>query len=495
MFIGTSRTAEPPTDGTPSHSISWTYTPSSIGSVLPSSLVVNQIAESIQFDGVQSGDAYIIDDLICTGAAHTSTGSLLISGGSRLVKVQSTGETIVFGLTTQSVFKNGVWTRLPGQMLGVGPYTTNGRWYPTVTRLPDGRMMTMGGHEFVTTSGFFPNLSLETINPTTNARVLKATAAFTTPLLAAQDYTHVFVLPTSVGGADLIMGGEFGYPVMASSTLPSVWVAGRQPRPGSVDGINYGASTAMLPIRVNNGEWGYSNGSLILAGGNMGKAAQHQADVFDPSTSPGWRPSIELGTKRHHPSTVLLPDGRILIVNGHDMSGDSGVTSAQYVDPKNGFSVTNGTSSSGVVRGYHSVALLLADGRVLIGGGRGQVTSTTLEKPTLQYYSPDYVSKPRPSISSAPSSIGFGGGFNVTVTGPRPSEVVLMALGSMTHSVDMDQRSVQLAATIGTTDANGVTSVTVTGPANSQVAPPGDYMMFVLSSGRVPSVAKIVRLG
>ena len=123
------------------------------------------------------------------------------------------------------------------------------------------------------------------------------------------------------------------------------------------------------------------------------------------------------------------------------------------------------------------------------------MTSTTLEKPTLQYYSPDYLSKPRPTISSAPSSVGFRGAFNVTVTGPRPAEIVIMALGSMTHSIDMDQRSVQLAATIGTTDANGTTPVTVTGPLSSQVAPPGDYMMFVLDANRVPSVAKIIRLG
>jgi len=32
-------------------------------------------------------------------------------------------------------------------------------------------------------------------------------------------------------------------------------------------------------------------------------------------------------------------------------------------------------------------------------------------------------------------------------------------------------------------------------PANSHVAPPGYYMLFVLDANRVPSVAKIVHVG
>ena len=495
VFVGTSRAADPPTATTPTDGVSWTYTPPALGASLPASSVIEQLAMPLELDGVVSGDAYIADDLICMGAAHTADGRLLGAGGTRFVQVLSTGEQVVFGLTTQVVYSNKTWSRLPGAMVGTGPYTTPGRWYPTVMRLPDARMMTMGGHEFVATSGLYPNLSVETLDLSTNSRAVYSPFSSTSSLLVAQDYTHTFVLPTSVGGADVIMIGEFGYPVLANSRQTGGWVAGRAPRPGSTgDGINWGVSTAMLPIRVQDGEWGYGNGSVLLASGKMGTPAQHQVDVFDPTASPGWRPSIDLTVNRHHPSAILLPDGRTLIVNGHDMNDDRGVLHTQYVDPRNGFAVSSGASSSGVIRGYHSIALLLPDGRVLVGGGRDQDTHTSLEKPTLQYYMPDYLSKPRPVITSAPAAIGFGGSFPVSVTGPKPAEVVLMALGSMTHSIDMDQRSVQLAATVGTTGASGTTMVTVAGPPNSQVAPPGDYMLFVLDANRVPSVAKIVRL-
>ena len=64
-----------------------------------------------------------------------------------------------------------------------------------------------------------------------------------------------------------------------------------------------------------------------------------------------------------------------------------------------------------------------------------------------------------------------------------------MSLGSMTHSFDMNQRYVQLAAA-----PQSATTVQVTGPANVQTAPPGYYMLFVLDQNRVPSVARFVQV-
>jgi Domain of unknown function (DUF1929) len=499
MFLGTTRAADPATLLTPSSHAAWMYTPGSTDVADPASMVINPLDPPAEFNGATIGDLLIADDFICMGAAHTADGRLLISGGTRFVQVNSTGEQVVFGIPGQSVFGGGAWSRLPGEMVGLGLYTTPGRWYPTVMRLPDGKMMTLGGSEFVSTNGFYPNLSIETIDPATNTRAVYSPQASTSPLLVAQDYTHAFVLPKTIDGADIIMVGEFGFPVLANSGLPDGWIAGREPRPGSTgDGINFGVSTALLPIRTNDGEWGYGNGSILLAGGKLGTPAVRAVDVFDPAQPSGWKPSVDLMHNRHHPSSVLLPDGRTLLINGHDPvgspSGDPAVTHAQYVDPRNQFALSTGASSSGVVRGYHSIALLLPDGRVLVGGGRDQVTSTSLEKPTLQYYSPDYISKPRPLIGSAPTSIGYSNSFALSVSGGSPAEVVLMSLGSMTHSIDMDQRSVQLIISSSVPSGTGVTTISVAAPSTSQVAPPGDYMLFVLDGNHVPSIAKIVRL-
>jgi hypothetical protein len=61
-----------------------------------------------------------------------------------------------------------------------------------------------------------------------------------------------------------------------------------------------------------------------------------------------------------------------------------------------------------------------------------------------------------------------------------------MRLGAVTHSVDMDQRYVPLSFSAG------AGTLTATGPANANVAPPGPYMLVVVDAAGVPSVAKMV---
>jgi hypothetical protein len=232
---------------------------------------------------------------------------------------------------------------------------------------------------------------------------------------------------------------------------------------------------------------------VLLASGNMGSVFEHNAAIFDPVTGK-WLASLDLVVPRHHPDAVDLPDGRVLLINGHDMGGDPRVQQAEYIDPANHFAVSLGSSNEGLVRGYHSIALLLPDGRVLVGGGRDQDTDSSLEKPSYQYYSPDYMTKPRPTITGAPSSLAYGSVFGLTMTGSKPSGVVLVGLGSQTHSFDEDQRYVQLpVGSVSTT--SGTTTVIAGGPTNSHIAPPGYYMLFVLDANRVPSVATIVHVG
>jgi hypothetical protein len=42
--------------------------------------------------------------------------------------------------------------------------------------------------------------------------------------------------------------------------------------------------------------------------------------------------------------------------------------------------------------------------------------------------------------------------------------------------------------------ARGTGTITLQAPANGNVAPPGHYMLFLVNSSGVPSVAKIVRI-
>jgi hypothetical protein len=114
----------------------------------------------------------------------------------------------------------------------------------------------------------------------------------------------------------------------------------------------------------------------------------------------------------------------------------------------------------------------------------------------VEIYSPAYLFDAgggpafRPTITGVPSApIAYGTPFQVqTPDAATISSVVLVRPGAATHAFDMDQRLVGMNFTAG----DGV--LTVTAPPNGNIAPPGYYMLFVLNSAGVPSVAKFVRL-
>jgi len=213
---------------------------------------------------------------------------------------------------------------------------------------------------------------------------------------------------------------------------------------------------------------------------------------------------------------VLLPDGEVFVTNGADRDEVDGpgsgtpVYQTELVDPDKG-TVTAGPSlDKDHGRTYHNTAVLLPDGRVLIGGHAPIATGYAFQDDTahtvlgfsspeadstFQIYSPPYLSYgPRPVIDDVQPWTRN----NTTLTIQTPqasgvSKVVLVRNPSATHLTDGDQRNVQLAIT-----RTGDDSVTVRIP-DSTVLPPGPYMLFVetpASNGPagalVPSVSKQV---
>jgi galactose oxidase len=71
------------------------------------------------------------------------------------------------------------------------------------------------------------------------------------------------------------------------------------------------------------------------------------------------------------------------------------------------------------------------------------------------------------------------------------AKVTLLGLSSTTHEFNQSQRFVSLAFS-PTADGTGLD---VTVPSNPNLAPPGYYMLFILNSAGVPSVAQMVRIG
>jgi hypothetical protein len=135
-------------------------------------------------------------------------------------------------------------------------------------------------------------------------------------------------------------------------------------------------------------------------------------------------------------------------------------------------------------RGYHSTAVLLPDGRVL-SAGDNQMPGGGVR---LEVYSPPYLfGGARPAIISSPATATWGSTFSV-VTSDVVARAVLIRPGATTHTLGMDQRHVELAFTA----TSG--GILVTAPPSPRVAPPGYYMLFLLTGEGVPSVANWIRL-
>jgi hypothetical protein len=168
-----------------------------------------------------------------------------------------------------------------------------------------------------------------------------------------------------------------------------------------------------------------------------------------------------------------------------------GVLPAELWNPATGTWTT--VASSAVKRAYHTTAILLPDGRVLLAGSGDALLADGTDAPaqrTGELFSPPYLFKgARPTISSAPTPVAYGTTFSVGTPSPTAiAQVTWISLGSTTHAFDMNQRFMRL------TFSRTSSAVRVRAPSSRNLAPPGYYMLFLLNGSKVPSIAKIIRL-
>jgi hypothetical protein len=190
---------------------------------------------------------------------------------------------------------------------------------------------------------------------------------------------------------------------------------------------------------------------------------------------------------------VLLPDGNVLVTNGGPTTDAVGVNNAirqaeMWSPATQQFSRL---ASAVAPRLYHSTALLLPDARVLVaGGGRFNGVNESTDQLNAEIYSPPYLfNGARPTISSAPSTIQYA--TNFTVTTPDAVQIAsaaLIRLSAVTHAFDQNQRYVPL------TFQQTTGGLTVQSPSAANLAPPGYYMLFIVNSTGVPSVASIIKV-
>jgi hypothetical protein len=393
-------------------------------------------------------------NLFCSGHALLADGRVFVAGGHIYPHAGITNATI-FDPASQG------WS-------SVAPLPA-ARWYPTVTALPDGRMLVTAGE--IACDGC--NALIPAIyDPATNLWTQLSKASQNLPY-----YPHMFVLPD---GRVLAASANRG--PIASAALDITSQTWTTVDPAVLDG----GSAAM-----------YAPGKIIKSGlgrdpdlpGAPSVATTYVIDMTQPS--PGWRQTGSMAFPRTEHNLTVLPDGMVLVTGG-SRNSDVGDTAAAVLEAEL-WSPSPETwtvmAAMQTPRMYHSSALLLPDGRVLVAGGGRDFPE--VDQPSAGIYSPPYLFKgPRPTIASAPSSIQYATAFFVsTPDGDRTAAVSLVRLGAVTHAFNENQRFVPV------TFQPSPGGLTVQAPATANLAPPGHYMLFIVDTNGVPSVAAMVKVG
>jgi hypothetical protein len=347
----------------------------------------------------------------------------------------------------------------------------HGRWYPTVTVLGDGRVMTFSG--LSETGSTNTAVEIYTVGSGWSAEY---PAGWTPPL-----YPRMHLLPN---GNVFYSGSGRGSRIFNTATRTWSAVMATTNYAGT---RSYGTSV-LLPLTPANG---YRPRVMIFGGGNPGTETTEIIDLS--AATPAWQYGPPMSQPRIELNATILPSGKVLVVGGSRNDEDAATASlnADLYDP-----ATNTFSSAGAnafPRLYHSNALLLPDATVLVNGGNPQRGNYERRQ---EIYSPAYLFNGdgtpaiRPVIwDVGPGALRYGSTFQVNT--PDAADIASIALvrpGSPTHAFDQEQRFIGLSYTA----ASGVLNVTA--PPDGNIAPPGYYMLFILNSAGVPSVATFVHL-
>jgi hypothetical protein len=432
-------------------------------------------------------------DMFCNGMSMMQDGRVLIQGGTKaygaLAVVAAQGDIPFLGLPNASIFD-------PSSESFVDiAATAHGRWYPTLTELNDGRMMTTSG---LNDSDGTNNNTSEIWNGQQWSVEIPGNpnisnfSGFQFPL-----YPRLHLLPT----------GHIFYSGPSSATLdfdPSTqtWtLVAWTIYPGANDpnGERTYGSSVLLPLTPQNQ---YSPKVMIMGGDNPAtnttelidlSPAGTQISASCPNYAPCWVQGPPMAQARVEMEATILPNGKLLVDAGSAQDEDTNTASlkAEIYDPaSNSFSSAD---SNALPRLYHNIQLLLPDGTVFLAGGN---PAQGIFENHIEIYQPAYLfnsdgspaTRPK-AASDTPSSITYGQSFTLTTPDAASiSSVALLKAGSVTHSFDMDQRYIGLSYTAG----QG--SVKVTGPPNSNIAPPGYYMLFLINQAGTPSLASWVQV-
>jgi len=370
--------------------------------------------------------------------------------------------------TSSFDYRTNTWTRLEEM--------NTGRWYPGSLVLPNGKVFTMLGRP----GGSYPELWTQNFGwslltgANLNNGVLNFTGYQSTWL------PYVFLAPN-------------GQVFHAGPTTQMNWIdpTGN----GSIS--NAGINNSWYP--KYSGSIMYDAGKILMAGGAASSAdtapGTNQAMTIDLNgPTPVKTVITPMANARKFDNAVLLPTGEVMIVGGNtsgvEFSDNGTILTPEIWNPDT--RTWRAVADLSVPRNYHSVALLMTDGRVWSGGGG--LCNCSADHPDHQVYSPPYLFNTdgtlatRPSITSAPTNVGYGRTFSVQAS-TGIDKFSLIKMSGVTHNLNSDLRFLKIPFT---SPSSGQYNLTL--PSNPNVLTPGYWMLFAVNTAGVPSVAKVIQV-
>lgn len=400
-------------------------------------------------------------DMFCGGLVMLPDGRVLVNGG-RNTTVRS------------SLFdwRVNTWTRTPDM--------NDPRWYNTTVALPNGRVFTASGSGGSGTTERWE----ESIGWT------RLTGINWNTVLAEPGYINIWHPFISVAPDGRLI--HFG----PTDTMHWITADGS----GTLSDAGTVVPGSHYP---KEGAWVmYDEGRILVAGGGANTTASTSGDGTTGTSSPlAYTVDIRTGTPvitprnpmanaRQFANCVVLPNGEVLVMGGNTSGlkfNDTGsIFTPEVWNPSTG--LWRPMADASVPRNYHSLALLLPDGRVLSGGGGlggGDHRDVQIFTPP-NLFNADGTPAIRPVLNTTPATIGVATKFTVTGT-PGITRFSFIKMSAITHSVNTDLRQLSLPFT---EVSPGTYEVTAHSSLN--VMTPGYWMLFALNAAGAHSVSKTI---
>ncbi|KDR81169.1 hypothetical protein GALMADRAFT_265004 [Galerina marginata CBS 339.88] len=411
----------------------------------------------------------------------------------------------------------------------LSPFLSEQRWYPTVETLPNGSAIILGGCK----SGGYVNDAAQA-NPTYEFFPSQGPAV-TSPILENTLPANLYPLTWLLPSGKLLIQATW------STILLDYETGAETPLDDMLDAVRAypaGAGTVMMPLTPAN-NW---TATIMFCGGSDVPTDRWSSPDFVPIAQPASTSCVKitpdvsesyvhddpLPERRSMTNFILLPDGKVLCLNGartgtagygtrpwsigQSFADDPVLTPVLYDPnaPAGSRWSSNGFAASTIPRMYHSTASLLPDGSVFVSGSNPNADYTTgsdvlfpTEYRTERFF-PLYYNQRRPQPKGLISRLSYGGpAFDVVldsddlfgdISNVENATVVVIRTGFSTHSINMGQRMVVLQSSYTGFGNNTATLHVSQVPPNPSVLAPGPAFLFVVVKG-VPSVGVQVMIG